>query len=252
MSTPEECKEAGNKAFAAKEFETAIKHYSKAIQLDQKNHVFFSNRSASYAGLSKWEEAVSDAKDCIRLEPTFIKGYYRLVVASIGNDDLEGALAAAKQGLNVDPTNAQLLKQKAIVKAKKDTKAAALAASARMVSQNAVAAGSDKELMDLSNQLRTSMRDYNIVNAKISNEEKTLKMAQLTKKEMDELPKDNTKMYRGVGKMFMASSRDEVHTHLANEMKSSDAAITDLGQKRDYLEKRIKSTQQNMKELTKQ
>ena len=142
--------------------------------------------------------------------------------------------------------------QKAIVKAKKDTKAAALAASARMVSQNAVAAGSDKELMDLSNQLRTSMRDYNIVNAKISNEEKTLKMAQLTKKEMDELPKDNTKMYRGVGKMFMASSRDEVHTHLANEMKSSDAAITDLGQKRDYLEKRIKSTQQNMKELTKQ
>jgi len=34
----------GNKSFAEKDFKAAIDHYTKAIQLDPKNHVFFSNR----------------------------------------------------------------------------------------------------------------------------------------------------------------------------------------------------------------
>lgn len=34
----------GNKHFAAKEFDEAIKLYSEAIAIDNKNHVYFSNR----------------------------------------------------------------------------------------------------------------------------------------------------------------------------------------------------------------
>jgi cytochrome c-type biogenesis protein CcmH/NrfG len=34
----------GNEAFANKEFDDAIKHYSGAIKIDPKNHVYFSNR----------------------------------------------------------------------------------------------------------------------------------------------------------------------------------------------------------------
>jgi len=41
---PDALKEAGNKAFAAKNFEEAIEFYSKAIELNPENHVYFSNR----------------------------------------------------------------------------------------------------------------------------------------------------------------------------------------------------------------
>ena len=34
----------GNKAFAAKDYDEAIKHYTAAIAIDSKNCVYFSNR----------------------------------------------------------------------------------------------------------------------------------------------------------------------------------------------------------------
>jgi tetratricopeptide (TPR) repeat protein len=34
----------GNKAFAERDYQTAIAHYTKAIQLEPNNHIFFSNR----------------------------------------------------------------------------------------------------------------------------------------------------------------------------------------------------------------
>lgn len=42
------CKEKGNKAFAAKNYDLAIKSYTDAISIDPSNHVYFSNRSAAY------------------------------------------------------------------------------------------------------------------------------------------------------------------------------------------------------------
>lgn len=40
----------GNKAFSAKQYDQAIKHFSDAINLDSSNHVLYSNRSASHVG----------------------------------------------------------------------------------------------------------------------------------------------------------------------------------------------------------
>ena len=50
-------KALGNDAFTAKNYEEAITHFSKAIELNPNDHVFYSNRSASYASLGKFEEA---------------------------------------------------------------------------------------------------------------------------------------------------------------------------------------------------
>lgn len=40
----EAMKVAGNKAFSAKNYEEAIDWYSKAIELNGKNHIFYANR----------------------------------------------------------------------------------------------------------------------------------------------------------------------------------------------------------------
>ena len=47
----EELKAKGNAAFSAKNYTEAVDFFTQAINLDPNNHVLFSNRSASYAGL---------------------------------------------------------------------------------------------------------------------------------------------------------------------------------------------------------
>lgn len=277
MVTAEEHKESGNKAFAAKNFTEAIEHYTKAIRVDPTNHVYFSNRSASHAGLKTpeaWKEAITDAKQCIKINPSFIKGYYRLATAQIEIDDLDAASATIKQGLNVEPDNSNLAKLKRNIRAKKvamkataaklqqessSAMAATSSAAAVANSSAAAAAGADsalaKEIMDLQNQLKSTVKDYSIVNGDIMRAQKTKKVNEITLQELDTIKldddeNDGVKMYRGVGKMFMASSRTEVDDMLKKEIKDCEKKGTELSQKKDYLERRLKSQQQNILELT--
>lgn len=106
MSTPEELKALGNKAFAAKDFQEAIDHFSKAIEASTTpNHVLYSNRSACYTSLKQFEKALEDANKCVEINPTWAKGYNRVAAADYGLIDYEGAEAAYKKALELDPAN---------------------------------------------------------------------------------------------------------------------------------------------------
>lgn len=58
----DDLKNQGNKAFAAKDYDTAIDLFTKAIAIDPTNHVLFSNRSAAKAGKKDWSAALEDAE----------------------------------------------------------------------------------------------------------------------------------------------------------------------------------------------
>lgn len=58
----DDLKNQGNKAFAAKDYDTAIELFTKAIAIDPTNHVLFSNRSAAKAGKKDWSAALEDAE----------------------------------------------------------------------------------------------------------------------------------------------------------------------------------------------
>jgi Tfp pilus assembly protein PilF len=47
--------------------------YTKAIQLDPENYLYYSNRAAVYMKLKKFENAANDSKKCIELKPNFAK-----------------------------------------------------------------------------------------------------------------------------------------------------------------------------------
>lgn len=51
----------------------------QAIHLDPSNYIYHSNRSACHALKGEHSKAKKDAEECIRLNPDFVKGYYRRV-----------------------------------------------------------------------------------------------------------------------------------------------------------------------------
>jgi stress-induced-phosphoprotein 1 len=51
--------------------------YTKAIENDPTDHVFYSNRSGCSVALRKYADSLSDAKQCIFLKPDWFKGYLR-------------------------------------------------------------------------------------------------------------------------------------------------------------------------------
>ena len=67
-----EQKELGNAEFKAGNYEKAISFFTKSIELGG-DHVLYSNRSACYAGLGRWDEALKDAESCIEKSPTWAK-----------------------------------------------------------------------------------------------------------------------------------------------------------------------------------
>ncbi|KAL7525753.1 hypothetical protein ACHAXR_001142 [Thalassiosira sp. AJA248-18] len=263
MSNPdaEAKKELGNKAFAAKEYDEAIKHYTAAIAVDSKNCVYYSNRSACYGGKKEWASAAKDAKECIKFNPTFIKGYYRLANAQSEQNEFDAALATIKQGLAIESDNPQLQKQMRQVKAKRSNMRRAENASSNTASSTAMPGGmpyrnldssTSKEVMDLQQQLIATTKEYRMVKANIMKAQNGKRSNELTRMELEKLPQGtDAKMYRGVGKMFMLTSRSDIMTHLEESVDKDGKEEKDLSAKLDYLERRLKSQQQNIQELTK-
>ncbi|KAI9596127.1 stress-induced-phosphoprotein 1-like protein [Syncephalis fuscata] len=110
MSSADDLKALGNKAFAAGDHAKAVEHFSEAIKLDANNHVLYSNRSAAYASLRDYDRALGDAEKTVELKPDWAKGYGRKGAALLGLGRNAEAKDAYDAGLKLDPNNAQLQK----------------------------------------------------------------------------------------------------------------------------------------------
>jgi stress-induced-phosphoprotein 1 len=67
-------------AFKEQKYPEAVRHYTEALArgppgVNPEAHKLFSNRAACYTKLGAWNEGLKDAEECIRLAPTFSKGY---------------------------------------------------------------------------------------------------------------------------------------------------------------------------------
>lgn len=102
-------KAAGNNAFSAGRYYAATAEFTKALECDPYDHIFYSNRSACYANLEQFSKACADARRCIELRPDFAKGYSRLGFALFKSGFLHDAMSAYERGLAVDPKNNNLL-----------------------------------------------------------------------------------------------------------------------------------------------
>lgn len=100
----------GNKLLAEKKFADAVEMYTRAIELDPDNAVYFSNRSAAFLAMGDARgKALKDAERCIELKPEWWKGYSRKGAAEHALLRFDAARATYNQGLTLDPDNASLL-----------------------------------------------------------------------------------------------------------------------------------------------
>ena len=107
-SEAEKAKAEGNKALQAKNYAEAVKKYTEAIAFDATQHTYFSNRAAAYMQLKDYERALHDAESCIKLNPTWAKGYSRKGAALHAMKKYDQADAAYHEGLAVAPGDASL------------------------------------------------------------------------------------------------------------------------------------------------
>jgi hypothetical protein len=78
-SESEEFESMGNNEFTKGRFEEAIKIFTKAIQLDDSNLVYFLNRSQSFLCLNKYEEALHDTNIGLEKISSEDEMYFKLV-----------------------------------------------------------------------------------------------------------------------------------------------------------------------------
>ena len=105
----DQLKTEGNAQLASGDTSGAIASFTRAIELDATNHVYFSNRSAARLQAGDAKAALADAERVLELRPDWPRGYSRKGAALWKQGDLGGAIAAFEAGLVHDAQNASLL-----------------------------------------------------------------------------------------------------------------------------------------------
>jgi len=114
-------KEQGNVAFKAQNFTTAAQLYSRSADLAltrppwevaavarDETAIALCNRSAAFAFLNQWSNALADAEVVVLLKRPWPKGHFRKAKALIGLERLEDARQALIDGLQFEPNDKEL------------------------------------------------------------------------------------------------------------------------------------------------
>jgi len=100
-------KQQGDKAYLARDFVSAIEHYSEGLERFE-DPVILSNRSASYAQRRQFEKARSDAERALKLQPKWPRLYHRLGHALFHLGQYSEAVQTLERGLKLDPDDKPL------------------------------------------------------------------------------------------------------------------------------------------------
>ncbi|XP_044125082.1 small glutamine-rich tetratricopeptide repeat-containing protein alpha isoform X1 [Bufo gargarizans] len=98
-------KTEGNEQMKVENFESAIAFYTKAIDLNPRNAVYFCNRAAAYSKIGNYAGAVRDCEEAITIDPSYSKAYGRMGLALSSLNKHAEAVGFYKRALELDPDN---------------------------------------------------------------------------------------------------------------------------------------------------
>lgn len=101
----EELKKLGNQHLAAKDYGKSIESYTQAIEINDTNAVYFSNRAAAYIQNQQYDLAIVDAEKATIIDPSYSKAWSRLGHSHYLLENLDEALDAYNKALEFEPSN---------------------------------------------------------------------------------------------------------------------------------------------------
>ncbi|GAB7361020.1 hypothetical protein MBLNU230_g1062t1 [Neophaeotheca triangularis] len=105
-------------------------------------------------------------------------------------------------------------------------------------------------LQEIEQKAAFAQQQLGIVRGQMAAKKREERMLQLSTVELNALPQE-TPVYDGVGKMFVAMSIPDVKTRQAKEAEDVKKAIADLEKKLHYLETTYKNSREHMEALFK-
>uniref|UniRef100_A0A3Q2PZH9 Small glutamine-rich tetratricopeptide repeat-containing protein beta n=1 Tax=Fundulus heteroclitus TaxID=8078 RepID=A0A3Q2PZH9_FUNHE len=101
----EQLKNEGNNHMKEENYRCAVECYTKAIDLDLRNAVYYCNRAAAHSKLGNYTEATADCERAIGIDPTYSKAYGRMGLALTAMTKYPEAISYFKKALVLDPEN---------------------------------------------------------------------------------------------------------------------------------------------------
>lgn len=105
LTEAEQLKSDGNEQMRVENFGAAVEFYSKAIQINPQNAVYYCNRAAAYSKLGNYAGAVQDCERAIGIDPYYSKAYGRMGLALASLNKHAEAVSYYKKALELDPEN---------------------------------------------------------------------------------------------------------------------------------------------------
>ena len=106
-----EFKIQGNTAFKEQQYENAKELYTKSLKLNPNSAITLSNRSAVFLHFKEYTQAIEDANQAIRVDPDFVKSYFRLGKCHVATGNLVQAKVMFEKALSSEPNNQSTLKE---------------------------------------------------------------------------------------------------------------------------------------------
>ncbi|KAI7795518.1 small glutamine-rich tetratricopeptide repeat-containing protein alpha isoform X1 [Triplophysa rosa] len=105
LAEAERLKTEGNDQMRVENFSAAVEFYSKAIQLNPQNAVYYCNRAAANSKLGNYAGAVQDCDRAIGIDPNYSKAYGRMGLALASLNKYSEAVSFYQKALELDPDN---------------------------------------------------------------------------------------------------------------------------------------------------
>ncbi|CCW61573.1 unnamed protein product [Phytomonas sp. EM1] len=103
--TAEQIKNKGNELMGQAKYKEAIAYYTKAIELEPENAIFFANRAAAHTHMKDYSSAIIDCERAIVINPNYSKSFSRMGTALFYQENYARAADAFSKACELDPEN---------------------------------------------------------------------------------------------------------------------------------------------------
>lgn len=105
-SAAEKSKNLGNDQYKLGNFQKAIEFYCDAIEINNQEPAYYTNRAIAHLQLAQYEQARGDCQAALRIDENFAKAYNRLSKCNVFLGELAEASVNLQRSIALEPNAA--------------------------------------------------------------------------------------------------------------------------------------------------